>query len=186
MIIQNNNLIKVVKNYTQIRFYKLIKFNQIKCEKGLSAKEYTFLFNVIELILKYGKEPKNDNDELNIMFSKISGLKKKRLLKMITEFNFVIYNKLNAFVEELAKNEDKKFSEILLKKLLPSIQPLKKNYFLGLYYTDISTNFSSIFKKRINGYEYNIISMKDFNVEVFRLSNEQNNEDYNNYLYFFK
>ena len=127
MIIQNNNLIKIVKNYTQIRFYKLIKYNQIVCEKGLNAKEYTFLFNVIELILKYGKEPNNDNDELNIMFSKISGLKKKRLLKMITEFNFVIHNKINAFVEELAKNEDKKFSEILLKKLLPFIQKLKKN-----------------------------------------------------------
>lgn len=28
--------------------------------------------------------------------------------------------------------------------------------------------------------------MTDFNVEVFRLSNEQNNEDYNNLLYFFK
>ena len=184
IIIKNN--INIVKNYTQIRFYRFIKYNKTHCEKGLNAKENTFLFNVIDLILKYGKEPTNNNDELNIMFSKITGLKKKRLLKMITEFNFVIYNKVNAFVEELGKNEDKKFSEILFKRLVPFINNIKTSQHLGLCYTDISTNFSSIFKKRINGYEYNIISMTDFNVEVFRLSNEQNNEDYNNLLYFFK
>ena len=86
----------------------------------------------------------------------------------------------------MAKNEDKKFSEILFKKLIPLLQNMNKNQFLGLTYTDISTNFSSIFKKLINGYEYNIISISELNIEVFRLSNEKNNEDYKNYLYFFK
>jgi hypothetical protein len=176
----------MVKNFTQIRFYRLIKYNKTNCEKGLNAKEHTFLFNVLYLIFKYGKEPDNKDDELNIMFSKISGLKKKRLLKMITEFNYAIYNKVNAFAEELGKNENKIFSEILFKRFLPLIQNLKKNTFLGLYYCDISTNFSSIFKKKVNNYEYNIISNTDLNIEVFRLSNEQNNEDFNNFLYFFK
>ena len=69
---------------------------------------------------------------------------------------------------------------------MPLLKNVSQKKFLGLFYTDISTNFSSIFKKRINGYEYNIISIIDFNIEVFRLSNEQYNEDYNNYLYFFK
>ena len=177
-----NNLMSIVKNYTQIRFYRFIKYNTTNCEKGLNTKEYTFLFNVIDLIVKYG----NNEEELNDLFSKMSGLKKKRLLKMIAEFNYVIYNKVNGFVEELAKNEDKKFSEILFKKLIPLLRNINKNQFLGLYYTDISANFSSIFKKLINGYEYNIISIAEFNIEVFRLSNEQNNEDYENYLYFFK
>ena len=185
-ILQNNKIIQIVKNYVQLRFYRFIKYNQTNCEKGLNAKEYTFLFNVIDLVLKYGKEPTNNNDELNLMFSKINGLKKKRLLKMITEFNYVIYNKVNGFVEELAKNEDKIFSEVLFKKFLPFLQNISKNQFLGFYYTDISANFSSIFKKRISGFEYNIISITDFNIEVFRLSNEKNNDDYNNYLYFFK
>ena len=185
-ILQNNKIVQVIKNYTQLRFYRLIKYNNTNCDKGLNTKEYIFLFNVIDLVLKYGKEPNNNNDELNLMFSKINGLKKKRLLKMITEFNYVIYNKVNGFVEELAKNEDKVFSEVLFKKFLPFLQGVSKNQFLGFYYTDISANFSSIFKKRINGYEYNIISVTDFNIEVFRLSNEQNNDDYNNYLYFFK
>ena len=183
---QNKNLIKIVKNYIQIRFYRFIKYNQTTCEKGLNIKEYTFLFNVIDLILKYGKEPNNKDDELNQIFDKIKGLKKKRLLKMITEFNFVIYNKANAFIEELSKIEDKKFSVILLKRFLPFLKNVTKNQFLGMYYTDISANFSKIFKKKINGYEYNIISIKEFNIEVFRLSNKQNEVDYNNYLYFFK
>ena len=186
MLSQENNLLKIVKNYTQISFYRFIKYNKTNCEKGLNAKEYTFLFNVINLSLKYGKDPNNNDDVLNLMFSKMNGLKKKRLLKMITEFNLVIYDKVNAFVEELGKNEDKKLSEILFKKFLPLLKNVSQKKFLGLFYTDISTNFSSIFKKRINGYEYNIISIIDFNIEVFRLSNEQNNEDYNNYLYFFK
>ena len=186
MIVPNNNIIKIVKNYTQIRFYRLIRYNQTKCEKGLNAKEYTFLFNVLDLIVKYGKEPNNNEDVLNQIFGKISGLKKKRLLKMITEFNFVIYNQANAFVEELSKIEDKKFSLILFKRFLPLFKNVLKNQFLGLYYTDISANFSKIFIKSINGYEYNIISINEFNIEVFRLSNDQNNVDYNNFLYFFK
>ena len=186
MFLQENNLIKIVNNYTQITFYRFIKFNKTNCERGLNSKEYTFLFNVINLSLKYGKEPNNNEDLLNLMFTKMNGLNKKRLLKMITEFNFIIYNKVNAFVEELGKNEDKKFSEILFQRFLPLLTNVSQKKFLGLFYTDISTNFSSIFKKRINGYEYNIISIAELNIEVFRLSNEQNNEDYNNYLYFFK
>ena len=180
-----NNSIKTVKNYTQIRFYRFIKFNQTACGRGLYAKEYTFLFNVINLVLIYGKDPNNNDDELNIVFSKISGLKKKRLLKMISEFNNVLYNRLNLFVEELGKNENKVYSEVLFKRFLPQFGKIEKDKFLGLSYCDISTNFSSILKKKINGFEYNIISIKNFNIEVFLLSNEKNNEDFN-YLYFFK
>ena len=185
-ILPKKKLIKIVKNYIQIRFYRFIKYNSNNCEKGLNTKEYTFLFNVIDLSLKYGKEPDNNNDELNLMFSKIVGLKKKRLLKMITEFNYAIYNKGKAFLDELSKNEDKIFSEILYRRFLPLVKIVSQNHFLGLYYTNISTHFSSIFKKRINDYEYNIISINEFNIEAFRLSKEENNEDYNKYLYFFK
>jgi hypothetical protein len=181
-----NDLIKVVKNYTQIRFYRLVKYNDTNCEKGLNTKEYTSLFNVLELIVKYGKDPNDENDELNVLFSKISGLKKKRLIKMISEFNNVIYNKPKAFIQELSEHSDKIYSEILLKKFIPLVKSIEKKKYLGLYYCDISTNFASILKKKINGFEYNLISINNFNIEVFRLSNEKENEDYNNYLYFFK
>lgn len=181
-----NELMKVVKNYTQIRFYRLIKYNQTNCEKGLNSKEYTSLFNVLELIVKYGKDLNDENDELNVLFSKISGLKKKRLIKMISEFNNVIYNKPKAFIQEMSELSDKIYSEILLKKFAPLVKNIEKKKYLGLYYCDISTNFSSIFKKKISGFEYNIISINNFNIEVFRMSNEKENEDYNNYLYFFK
>ena len=181
-----NELIKVVKNYTQIRFYRLVKYNNTNCEKGLNTKEYTSLFNVLELIIKYGKDLNDENDELNVLFTKISGLKKKRLIKMISEFNNVIYNKPKAFIQELSEHSDKIYSEILLKKFIPLVKSIEKKKYLGLYYCDISTNFTSILKKKINGFEYNIISLNNFNIEVFRLSNEKEKEDYNNYLYFFK
>ena len=181
-----NDSIKVVKNYTQIRFYRFVKYNETNCEKGLNAKEYTSLFNVLELIVKYGKDINDENDELNVLFSKMSGLKKKRLIKMISEFNNVMYNKPKAFMQELSEHSDKIYSELLLKKFVPLVKSIEKKKYLGLYYCDISTNFSSILKKRINGFEYNIISINNFNIEVFRLSNEKENEDFNNYLYFFK
>lgn len=181
--ISQDNLLKIVKNYIQIRFYRFIKYNETSCEKGFNAYEYTLLFNVLDVILKYGKDPNNDDDELNALFNKISGLKKKRLLKMISEFNNVIYNNVDSFEEQLRNCEDKKFSEVLFNKLYPLIQETERDKFLGLYYCDISTNFSNIFKKRINGFEYNIISVENYNIEVFKLSDEKDNEDY---LYFFK
>ena len=182
-IIPKDNLLIIVKNYTQIRFYRFIKYNKTSCEKGFNAYENTLLFNVLDVILKYGKDPSNNNDELNALFSKISGLKKKRLLKMISEFNYVIYNNVEAFVEQLRNSEDKKISEVLFQQFIPLIQEIEKDKFLGLYYCDISTNFSTIFKKRINGFEYNIISVENYNIEVFKLSIEKGLEDY---LYFFK
>ena len=38
----------------------------------------------------------------------------------------------------------------------------------------------------MNGYEYNIISINEFNIETFRLNNEKNNDDFNKFIYFFK
>jgi len=181
--ISKDRILTIVRNYTQIRFYRFIKYNKISCEKGFNAYEYTLLFNILDVILKYGKDPSNNNDELNALFSKISGLKKKRLLKMISEFNYVIYNNVETFVEQLRTSEDKKINEVLYQQFIPLIQEIERDKFLGLYYCDISTNFSNIFKKRINGFEYNIISLENYNIEVFKLFNEKDSEDY---LYFFK
>jgi hypothetical protein len=53
-----------------------------------------------------------------------------------------------------------------------------------LNYCNVITNFSSIIKKEIDGYEYNIISMDNYIVEVFNLNEENNNSK--ELLYFTK
>ena len=184
--IENKNSIKILKDYVHLKFYRFIKYNEEQCEYNLTAKEYTDLFNVIDIITKYSKNIKDYNDVLNSLFSKLQGLKKKRLLKLITEFNFSIFNSIKPFFEEMSKNEDKLFSQILLKRFLPLLKNIEKDKKLGFFCCDISTTFSSIIKLKINEYEYNIISIDEFNIESYRLNNEQNKEGYNNYIYLFK
>ena len=84
---EDKNKIKVLNNYIHIKFYRFIKYNSEKCELGLTTKEYTYLFNIFELIYKYSQKPNDTKDELSAIFNKLEGLKKKRLLKLITEFN---------------------------------------------------------------------------------------------------
>ena len=186
---ENKNAIKILNNYIHIKFYRFIKYNSGKCEFGLNTKEYTYLFNIFDLICNYGININDKSDELNMLFTKLVGLKKKRLLKIITEFNYPICNLLKPFFEQLSKSEDKLYSDLLLKRFIGAIQNMPKDkpfHSLGFFCCDISSNFSSIIKRIINGFEYNIISINEFNIETFRLNNDKNNEDYNNYIYFFK
>ena len=187
--IKNKNSIKILNNYIHIKFYRYIKYNTGKCLLNMTTKEYTYLFNVLELIYKYNININDQNDELNSIFTKLQGLKKKRLLKLITEFNYPLCATVKPFFEELSKSEDKLFSDILLKRFIGILKTFPKDSpynSLGFFCCDISTNFSSIIKRKMNGYEYNIISINEFNIETFRLNNEKNNEDFNKFIYFFK
>ena len=151
----------------------------------MTPKDYTYLFNIFELIYKYNINVNDPKDELNSIFAKLQGLKKKRLLKLIIEFNYPICSTVKPFFEELGKSEDKLYSDILFKRFLGILKNIPKDSVynsLGFFCCDISTNFSSIIKRKMNGYEYNIISINEFNIETFRL----NNEDYNKFIYFFK
>ena len=187
--IEKKNSLKILNNYIHIKFYRFIKYNNGKCNLEMTPKDYTYLFNIFDLIYKYSPNTSDNTDELNSIFTKLHGLKKKRLLKIITEFNYPICNLIKPFFEELSKSEDKLFSNILLQRFINILKNIPKEsplHSLGFYCCDISTNFSSIIKRKINGYEYNIISIEEFNIETFRLNNDINNEDYNNFIYFFK
>ena len=187
--IENKNSVKILNSYIHIKFYRYIKYKTGKCLLNMTPKDYTYLFNIFELIYKYNINVNDPKDELNSIFAKLQGLKKKRLLKLIIEFNYPICSTVNPFFEELGKSEDKLYSDILFKRFLGILKNIPKDSVynsLGFFCCDISTNFSSIIKRKINGYEYNIISINEFNIETFRLNNEINNEDYNKFIYFFK
>ena len=188
--IENKNSVKILNNYVHIKFYRYIKYNTGKCLLDMTPKDYTYLFNIFEIIYKYNININDTKDELNSIFNKLQGLKKKRLLKLITEFNYPLCGTVKPFFEALSKSEDKLFSNILLKRFLGILKNFPKDSpynSLGFFCCDISTNFSSVIKMKINGYEYNIISINEFNIETFRLNNNEiNNEDYNKFIYVFK
>ena len=187
--IENKNSVKILNSYIHIKFYRYIKYKTGKCLLNMTPKDYTYLFNIFELIYKYNINVDDPKDELNSIFAKLQGLKKKRLLKLIIEFNYPICSTVKPFFEELGKSEDKLYSDILFKRFLGILKNIPKDSVynsLGFFCCDISTNFSSIIKRKMNGYEYNIISINEFNIETFRLNNEINNEDYNKFIYFFK
>ena len=187
--IENKNSVKILNSYIHIKFYRYIKYKTGKCLLNMTPKDYTYLFNIFELIYKYNINVNDPKDELNSIFAKLQGLKKKRLLKLIFEFNYPICSTVKPFFEELGKSEDKLYSDILFKRFLGILKNIPKDSVynsLGFFCCDISTNFSSIIKRKMNGYEYNIISINEFNIETFRLNNEINNEDYNKFIYFFK
>ena len=187
--IENKNSVKILNSYIHIKFYRYFKYKTGKCLLNMTPKDYTYLFNIFELIYKYNINVNDPKDELNSIFAKLQGLKKKRLLKLIIEFNYPICSTVKPFFEELGKSEDKLYSDILFKRFLGILKNIPKDSVynsLGFFCCDISTNFSSIIKRKMNGYEYNIISINEFNIETFRLNNEINNEDYNKFIYFFK
>ena len=187
--IENKNSVKILNSYIHIKFYRYLKYKTGKCLLNMTPKDYTYLFNIFELIYKYNINVNDPKDELNSIFAKLQGLKKKRLLKLIIEFNYPICSTVKPFFEELGKSEDKLYSDILFKRFLGILKNIPKDSVynsLGFFCCDISTNFSSIIKRKMNGYEYNIISINEFNIETFRLNNEINNEDYNKFIYFFK
>ena len=187
--IENKNSVKILNSYIHIKFYRYIKYKTGKCLLNMTPKDYTYLFNIFELIYKYNINVNDPKDELNSIFAKLQGLKKKRLLKLIIEFNYPICSTVKPFFEELGKSEDKLYSDILFKRFLGILKNIPKDSVynsLGFFCCDISTNFSSIIKRKMNGYEYNIISINEFNIETFRLNNEINNEDYNKFIYVFK
>ena len=81
---------------------------------------------------------------------------------------------LNSFLDIIEKNQNQNEEEN---------NNLEND--ICLNFNTIYTNFSNIIKLDIDGYEYNIISMNDFIIEVFNISNEEKNKN-NDVIYFIK
>ena len=103
---------------------------------------------------------------------------------MLSDYNNAIQTNIINFKDDYCMNDYynmeylNNFIDILNKS------KLDQSDIVCLNYCNVITNFSSIIKKEIDGYEYNIISMDNYIVEVFNL-NEENNTS-NDLLYFTK
>ena len=172
-------------NSIYLNSYVLIKFFEEKGLNDITCLEYSKLYFIIDLLKKYYliEDSPNNHDIENIV-ANLKGLKLKKIVRMLSDYNNAIQTNIINFKDDYCMNDYynmeylNNFIDILSKS------KLDQSDIVCLNYCNVITNFSSIIKKEIDGYEYNIISMDNYIVEVFNL-NEENNTS-NDLLYFTK
>ena len=183
----NNNNIENTSyiNSIYLNSYVLIKFFEEKGLNDITSLEYSKLYFIIDLLKKYYLiEDSPNNQDIENIVANLKGLKLKKIVRMLSDYNNAIQTNIINFKDDYCMNDYynmeylNNFIDILNKS------KLDQSDIVCLNYCNVITNFSSIIKKEIDGYEYNIISMDNYIVEVFNL-NEENNTS-NDLLYFTK
>ena len=172
-------------NSIYLNSYVLIKFFEEKGLNDITSLEYSKLYFIIDLLKKYYLiEDSPNNQDIENIVANLKGLKLKKIVRMLSDYNNAIQTNIINFKDDYCMNDYynmeylNNFIDILNKS------KLDQSDIVCLNYCNVITNFSSIIKKEIDGYEYNIISMDNYIVEVFNL-NEENNTS-NDLLYFTK
>ena len=172
-------------NSIYLNSYVLIKFFEEKGLNDITSLEYSKLYFIIDLLKKYYLiEDSPNNQDIEYIVANLKGLKLKKIVRMLSDYNNAIQTNIINFKDDYCMNDYynmeylNNFIDILNKS------KLDQSDIVCLNYCNVITNFSSIIKKEIDGYEYNIISMDNYIVEVFNL-NEENNTS-NDLLYFTK
>ena len=172
-------------NSIYLNSYVLIKFFEEKGLNDITSLEYSKLYFIINLLKKYYLiEDSPNNQDIENIVANLKGLKLKKIVRMLSDYNNAIQTNIINFKDDYCMNDYynmeylNNFIDILNKS------KLDQSDIVCLNYCNVITNFSSIIKKEIDGYEYNIISMDNYIVEVFNL-NEENNTS-NDLLYFTK
>ena len=171
--------------------YVLIKYNQEKGINDISMIEHSKLFFIINLLNKYYLLNENNNniekDIENILIN-LKGLKLKKVVRLLSEYNNTLLTNISDFKNDYSCSDN--YNEDLLNNFVNIIEKisndnennnLENNICLNI--NNICTNFSNIRKIDLDGYEYNIISMNDFIIEVFNISDNNTN---NEVIYFTK
>ena len=99
---------------------------------------------------------------------------------MPSEYNNILETNITDFKKDYTEND--KFNIELLNSFLEIIEKNKnendRENYLCLNFCNIYTNFSNIIKIEIDGYEYNVISMNDFIIEVFEINEFENSDEF--------
>ena len=179
----NNNLFDVNCNKCAISLnnYVFIKYYQQIGNNNLSMSEHAQLFFIINVLKKFFLLNNNDDEkDIEIILNNLKGIKLKKIIRILSEYNNVLETNKNDFKQDYTENE--KYNIELLNTFLEIIEKNNnvndKENFLCLNFCNIFTNFSNIIKIEIDGYEYNIISMNDFIIEVFNINVDENNDEF--------
>ena len=182
----NNNINGSELNNNKYSMYinnnVLIKYYQNQGINGITMEEYSKLFFIIYLLNKYFilDESNNNNNEKDIenILANLKGLKLKKIVRILSEFNNVLLTNVSDFKNDYLYNDN--FNEEYLNSFVDILEKNKNENDLEkdkcLNFNNIISNFSNILKIDIDGYEYNIISMNDYIIEVFNISNDNNKD----------
>ena len=124
-------------------------------------------------------------EEIENIMANLKGLKRKKIVRILSDYNNAIQTTVDNFREDYCMNDN--YNMEYLNELIDILEKNKKNEndIICFNVSNIITNFSNIIKTRIDNYEYNIISMKNYIIEVFNMNDieKDNNKDY---IYFTK
>ena len=160
-----------LNNYVLIKYYEESGINDI------SMVEYSKLFFVINSLKKYFLlNDINTDIEQNIqnILVNLKGLKLKKIVRILSEFNNVLLTNVSNFKDDYLNNDNDNID--LLNNFLKILNNETNENNICLNFNNICTNFSNIIKIELDGYEYNIISMNDFIIEVFSISTDNDKE----------
>ena len=161
-------------NYVLIKYYK-------ENENNISMIEHNNIFFIINLLKKYYLLDNNDKQEIENILNNLKGIKLKKIIRILSEYNTLLETNTKDFKKDYCSNDN--FNIELLYTFLEIIEKNKNNKeknenFLCLNFNNIYTNFSNIIKIEIDGYEYNVISMNNYIIEVFNID-EDIEDEYN-------
>ena len=164
--------------------YALIKYYKDDNNTNITKVEHAKLYFIINILKKYFLlNNNNDEQEIENILANFKGIKLKKIIRILSEYNNVLETNNNNFKTDYYSNENCNVE--LLYSFLEIIEKNKKDdendTSLCLNFCNIFTNFSNIIKLEIDGYEYNVISMNDYIIEAFNINNNEKEEDYNNF-----
>ena len=173
----NNNLTDINKSAIYMNNYVLIKYYGNNVNQNISMNENTKLYFILNILNKYFLI--NNNDEKENILSNLKGIKLKKIIRILSEYNNVFETNIIDFKSDYCIDDNcdaellNSFLEILEKK----VKNQDKTIPLCLNFYKFFTNFNNIMKVEIDNYEYNIISMNDYIIEAFETKNDINNEE---------
>ena len=161
----------------------LIKYLQEAGINNISMEEHSKLFFIIKLLKKYYLLDNNkDEQDVKIILENLKGIKLKKILRILSDYNNILETNVNDFKKDYCSNDN--YNMELLYTFLEIIEKNKNNNnsinnknLLCLNFCNIFTNFSNIIKIKINDYEYNIISMNEYIIEVFNIQDEKKEDE---------
>ena len=186
----NMNNIDICNKYAIfLNNYVLIKYFEESGINDISMVEHSKLFFIIYLLKKYFLLNENseniEKDKENILIN-LKGLKLKKIVRILSEYNSVILTNSFNFRDDYLRNDNNYNTDHLLNNFLDIIEKDQNDNEkeqndngennICLNFNNLCTNFSNIIKVELDEYEYNIISMNDFIIEVFHINNDNDKE----------
>ena len=169
--------------------YAIFSSNQVLIkyfeENGhnISMLEHSNIFFILNILKKYYLIDNNyNNNELEIqnILNSFQGIKLKKIIRILSDYNNILVTNTKDFKKDYCSNDN--YNIELLYTFLEIIEKNRnkeKNEkdILCLNFNNIYTNFSNIIKIEIDEYEFNLISMNDYIIEVFNINEGEETED---------